>query len=257
MRYSFVSLTGPVRRENQDALMLERIGPNFFSLVCDGMGGHWGGGFASEIATEGFKEIIRGEYQAQLLKNTILEDEVLSLSIVRNSIKHILNKMRQFAGNDRQKQRMGTTFSLLILNPTIEKAMVVNIGDSRCYSLDDDRSLKQLLPDQNLHNYLLRLNYTPEQIQREAQQNLRALTSCLSPSFGFEKNLEIDYRFLSLSGISYLFQATDGLYDFLTEDQLKSIVTSDLSIKLKLEGLIQTALKNSSNDNLTGILIKL
>lgn len=165
--------------------------------------------------------------------------------------------MRRFAGEDEEKARMGTTFSLLILNPTIEKAMVVNIGDSRCYSLNSDLTLNQLLPDQNLHNYLLRLNYTPEQIEQEAHRNLRALTSCLSPSFGFEKNLEVDYRFLTLKGVDYLFQASDGLYDFLSEEQLKGIVTSELSIKLKLEGLIQTALKNSSNDNLTGVLIKL
>lgn len=252
MEYSFASITGPVREENQDSVFVKQIGENFFSLVCDGMGGHWGGAKASSISVSVFKEVVESQYLDYLTTNPILEDEIYTLTLVKTTIHQIIQKMKSYAAGDPQKSDMGTTFSLLILNYSQKKGMVVNIGDSRCYQINTDLELLQLLPDQNVFSYFAKLNYTLDQMQ-QSNTNLRALTS----SLGVRKNIKVDYRFFALKDTSYMFQATDGLYDFINHNELERVLRTTRSVKEKLEGVLQVALRNQSNDNLTGVLIRL
>lgn len=104
-------------------------------VVCDGMGGHAGGAEAARMACELLTEpdAVRGG----------TPDEIIAS--LRGAIQATSDAINDRARDVPELAGMGCTVVGVVLHPD-EDAIVFNIGDSRCYRLED-RYLAQLTVD--------------------------------------------------------------------------------------------------------------
>ena len=136
---------GLVRATNEDTFTyLVKDENNFIAFVCDGMGGHLGGSYASsktaEFITEAFEKLD--------LANPVKNLGVWLFDVLQTANEYIYE---QSLANENLKG-MGTTVSgVVMLNGEIYYA---HIGDSRIYSYSKD-DLQQITTDHTYVNQLL------------------------------------------------------------------------------------------------------
>ena len=133
------------------------------------------------------------------------------------------------------------TFSALILKSNT--AHLLHSGDSRVYRLEGD-NLEQLTTDHR--------RYVTEH------------ESYLTRALGIHNSLEFDYKNFKLSQGDIFILATDGVYEYINEQQLvESIVSnsavdthSDENLDKLAQQIINRAVKAGSDDNLTLQIVK-
>lgn len=127
-----------------------------------------------------------------------------------------------------------TTFDAVILKST--SIYIVHIGDSRVYRLRQGK-LSQLTKD-----HITWLN---------------ADRSYLSRALGADTSLQIDFQTKELAQGDYYLQTTDGVHEFITDADIVTILSSDKSIDEKVQRLVEKAIANQSDDNLSAQLIQI
>ncbi|MCU4676520.1 bifunctional protein-serine/threonine kinase/phosphatase [Catenovulum sp. 2E275] len=125
------------------------------------------------------------------------------------------------------------TVSVLVITP--ECAHVFNAGDTRIYQLRQGE-LTQLSIDHRKY-------VSSEQ-------------SYLSRGLGINQLVEIDYQRIDLAQGDIFMLATDGIYEFLTPDEISHHLKQSTRLQTSADELMAKALKNSSNDNLSIQLVK-
>lgn len=123
---------------------------------------------------------------------------------------------------------MVSTLSVLVLKSNT--AHIFHIGDSRIYLLR--------------HNNL-------EQLTRDHRLWISNDKSYLNRAMGIEPHLEVDYKSLALEKGDRFFLSTDGLHDFIDEKILKEQLSRHDNLDSIAEALVQSALDNKSDDNLS------
>lgn len=126
MTTSFSKIGG--RRNNQDYCSYFQKKECSIWIVADGMGGHFGGEFASSIATESILEA----FQTVVAVN---EENVRSLLQFAND--RVRTAQKEIAHCD----QMQTTVVFAMTNG--ETTILANIGDSRCYYFSGGKIVKQ------------------------------------------------------------------------------------------------------------------
>lgn len=147
MNYITAAVTdvGTVKTTNQDSLLIKsantKIGKIVLSIVCDGMGGLSSGEIASATVINTFNNWFMNE-----LPNLI--DDNFSPDIVENSWTKIIKEQNRIIMNygNNKAISLGTTVCGILI--TEKWYCVVNVGDSRCYMLND--SFTQITKDQTL-----------------------------------------------------------------------------------------------------------
>jgi len=117
-------------------------------------------------------------------------------------------------------------------------AHIFHTGDSRIYRLEGN-NLEQLTTDHR--------RYVSEE------------DSYLTRALGFQNNLEFDYKKLNLHEGDVFLLMTDGIYEYLSEEQLikgltETVLQDDLDSTA--QKLVERALKSGSDDNLTLQIVK-
>ena len=126
------------------------------------------------------------------------------------------------------------TFSSMILKSNT--AHIFHVGDVRIYSLRDN-ALKQLTTDHRLW------------ISKEK--------SYLSRALGMDSEVLIDYENVKiLKDDIYLFMS-DGIYEFLKSQQIIDILSEEDTFENSADKLLQLALRNGSDDNLTVQVVRI
>ncbi|WP_347330543.1 bifunctional protein-serine/threonine kinase/phosphatase [Marinimicrobium locisalis] len=126
------------------------------------------------------------------------------------------------------------TFSALILKSTT--AHLFHIGDSRIYRLSGGR-LEQLTEDHRLW------------VSKEV--------SYLSRALGINHHLEMDYRTLALEEGDTFLLATDGVYEFVSEQAvLETLDACGEDLDKAARRLGELAYDNGSDDNITAQLVR-
>ncbi len=231
------SITGNYRKDNEDNFIFLKNKFLSFVAICDGMGGCQHGKLASWITIEQVKKRFN-EYNFSNFNSNDAFDWL------EDSVYIIFNKMIEVAATDEEKMDMGTTciFALIIGN----NVYLINIGDCRLYIYNNTKILKKITTDQNLLNEIGWENCNLN------QKMAKLLTSALGP----KKNICIDrYQIQNVKG--ELLFSTDGFHDYVGYSSIKKILASKLSLKLKVDNLIESAIKNLSSDNITVLLIKI
>jgi len=127
------------------------------------------------------------------------------------------------------------------------KAIIANTGDSRAYLIrggkiaakTKDHSLVQELVDKG--------EITPEEARRRPMRNI--ITKALGIDFG------VDFHEWELEPGDVLLLTSDGLYDYVDEDRIVEIASSEKSAEEIVRKLIEEALP-VTKDNVTVVVWK-
>ena len=203
---------GCVRVTNEDqAISLINASGNVLLAVCDGMGGHNKGDYASRLAIE------------------ILSDEFRKLSGFRSKF-HV---------------RAWLSRTIRAINRQIykEEVFILNIGDSRAYFVRYG-DLRQLSEDQTYVDYLYHTGkISKEEMATSPERHIlmNALGSFPSASYSLHIYQNLKNPVLLCS---------DGLYNNATEKEIHSAVHTNDRIDQKIDTLIGIAKRNGGSDNI-------
>ena len=225
---------GLVRPSNEDkALSLIDADGNVLLCVCDGMGGYMKGDFASKIATDiigsAFKSKTHWVFPFQITK------------WISRVIKSINYSVYQEALHTPNLKGMGTTLVLAVFFK--DNIYIANIGDSRCYVLEQD-VIRQLTRDQTYVEYLVSHNEITEE-EKLTSKDRHALMNFV----GKNKTIDYEYKVVKNEKKTILL-CSDGLYNNASNKQIFSALNSEERLDQKISTLIGIAKANGGTDNI-------
>lgn len=233
---------GRVRENNEDKFefyipdgddALARRGHIY--LVCDGMGGHSAGQIASELACKTFIEVY--------LNHPASEPMAAGMAAVHAANRFVLDVGRAII----QRKGMGTTLSALLL--VQDKALVVQVGDSRVYRLRDG-VLDQITTDQTWVEDVVAKGL----LDREAAEQ-HEYRHMILQAIGGDNALEPQVHELELRVGDTFLLCSDGLTNHLSNDQIHE----ELSANGPSEAcwrMVNQALAAGGSDNCTTLIVR-
>ena len=120
---------------------------------------------------------------------------------------------------------------------------IVNVGDSRAYLIKPNESIKQLTKDHSAVQEMLDAKIiTEEQAKNHPRRNV------ITRALGLSETIEVDIFEQDLTDET-LVLCSDGLYDMLDENEIKTTVNG--SIYKSTDDLISLANKHGGTDNIS------
>lgn len=231
---------GKSRDENQDSFTFGYFNDGAYAVVCDGMGGVYGGKKASEIAVNTFADSFTKMFKADMSEKS-----------VRNILKIVCEKTNsavyEYSCNNPEYSGMGTTIvACVIINDVL---YVLHAGDSRAYSLKDG-ALTALTKDHSMVQQLVDEGYiTEEQAEHHMYKNL------ITRAVGTEDAVKIDCTEYSLEKDETLLLCTDGLTNYISINNIIAIL-SENEPDDAVQRLVDSANAGGGGDNITVVVIK-
>lgn len=259
INYACLTDLGKRRKLNEDSVFCLTSGIRYQDIIrdlglfilADGMGGHNAGEVASEWASK-----ISG---LEIMKSTMLDEqdandkEITSkrsllgnilVDAIRKANSFILDLSRKSAGT----KDMGTTLVLALAAG--EHLFVANVGDSRCYLLND-QGIEQISKD---HSYVQELVEIGMITQKEARRHPRKneITRCV----GYFDNINVDIFQRTLYKGDKVLLCSDGLHGVIDEADILGIVKENQDIQEACKKLIQAANNSGGPDNISAVLFE-
>ena len=208
-------------------------------VVCDGMGGAKSGNVASSLAVDVFVEEIRRTWTSNMDDDKI--DRMLEAAVKLTNFT-VFDQAQQFE----EFNGMGTTLvAALIRN---KSAAVVNVGDSRAYSVTRD-GIRQLTVDHSLVQMMVqRGELTPEQAKTYPGKNF------ITRAIGTESVVECDLFHLNVERGDAIFLCTDGLTNIVDEQEILFEVVHGVNKQYCCQHLLDIAKNRGAPDNVTAVL---
>ena len=239
---SSLSECGPVRRENQDHILVSRRGLVF--CVADGMGGGEGGGTASSIVCREMNKV--------LAKRTDFPERV---RLVDGAVCAADAEVRAFAAKAGYRQ-LGTTVTILVADPEDGRSAAVgNIGDSRVYRLREGE-LKQLTRDHTMEREILRRR-SVRQVDASVETRASMLSHVLTRAVGVGNESKLDWRKIDMHAGDVFLVCSDGVYGFVKPDALKAALASGEAAKDIVRRIGDLVLEGGAGDNYSAIVVKI
>ncbi len=264
---------GLVREENEDAAWVQvyqppKKEPIGLFTVCDGMGGHMGGKFASYWATEAIKlqfsemfvskdpratvvltgkdvEAVRSGKQISFEKT----EPILSESVKR-AIQKANTVVYEYSMHRPAKAaNAGTTVTMVAVRGA--RAVIANAGDSRTYLIRRHR-LKQITKDHSLVASLVSDGQIlPDEIYTHPQRNV------IFRFLGQKGMANPDLFYEYLKPGDHLLLCSDGLWEMVREDKFIVQTIEEASEPLEAcKKLVSAALAAGGVDNITVVVVK-
>ena len=238
---------GPVRENNEDAFLVELDAGLF--IVADGMGGHAAGEVASEIAVHTVAEILleQDDPDETRLERATPDDDEAIRERLRYSTNQASLRIRREAMANPAQTGMGTTLVVLLIEDDV--AHLGHVGDSRIYLFRDDR-LHRLTRDHTVVQQEIDAGrLSPELARIVPHKNI------LTQSVGYHGPVEPDTSTRPVEPGDVFVLCSDGLTDPLDDAQLAQIIRATPPEDLA-ETLVQEALVNGTEDNVTVIVVR-
>ena len=156
---------GIVRAENQDMFLVDALHDQNQAVlaVCDGMGGANAGNVASEIAIHTFSEELKNTLKPSMSTTYMKNVAIAAVTEANARVYSKSNESKDFSG-------MGTTLVAALIDGN--KAVIVNVGDSRAY-LAGSTGIQKITKDHSLvEEMLTRGDITEEQARVHPNKNL-------------------------------------------------------------------------------------
>lgn len=231
---------GIVRDSNQDAYAVGEFSDEVvWSVVCDGMGGAAGGNIASALAVKVISDKINASYREKMRDTSI--HNMLDSALTAANI-----EVYDFAEAKQELRGMGTTVVCAIVRDN--QAYIAHAGDSRAYIVNNG-SIRQITTDHSMVQDLLsRGKITSEEAEHHPNKNI------ITRAVGVDKSIDIDFAQVDLSDDDVLLLCTDGLSNYVSNDEMVEIM-SDGKHYAFADRLVTQANKNGGGDNITVVII--
>lgn len=217
------------RRSNQDRFLYRDLeSDSVLMSVADGMGGQAGGAVAAQMASD-----VLAEFDPDCVP---VEKELERL------IREADVRVRRKAEMNKELGGMGTTLTLTVVKAGT--ASWAHLGDSRLY-LFREGQLNAITEDHTIPGFLL----SDGKITRE-EARVHPMRSGLLDCVGCG-SLDMDSGRFDISVGDLLMLTTDGLHDQVSEETIRSVLGSDISLESKFQQLVTIALDTGGSDNIT------
>ncbi|MFA5073955.1 MAG: Stp1/IreP family PP2C-type Ser/Thr phosphatase [Nitrospirota bacterium] len=227
---------GQVRQSNEDTFSCLSLIQGTLFVIADGMGGYEAGERASKLAVDTVcrfiqENISRNSDRLHLLKNAV---QAANTAVYEEAIL--------------QESKMGTTLSMVFLEKGT--AFIANVGDSRVYRIEQG-SIFQLTEDHSLPAKLVSLGkLTKEESRHHPQSNL------LYRALGTDAEVKIDLLHQEMEPRSCFLLCTDGLWNEVDDDDIRSVVMRELDVKKICTTLVNMANDQGGMDNITVLVAR-
>lgn len=231
---------GKTRKMNQDAYWVgftKQMEP--IMAVADGLGGHRAGDVASRMLMEAVASYAEGSGP--------WDEETLQTGWVR-TIKKANREIFDTGRKNNLLAGMGTTLTLLVQHEN--KLYLFHIGDSRAYRLREN-TFEKLTKDHTLVEQLLDSGeITLEEAKVHPNRNM------LMRAVGTDETVEPDVIQIEWRPGDLYLLCSDGLTNYLGEDQILQVLTNMENETEGVQQLIEGANAQGGGDNITAILYK-
>jgi serine/threonine protein phosphatase PrpC len=191
--------------------------------IADGMSGCDDGKQASQCCISGF------------LNDYYSTPDSWSVKTAGQKVLSATNTWLYSQGIARSSSNKGlvSTLSAMVLKSTT--AHIFHIGDSRIYRLRKG-NLEQMTRDHRVW----------------ASEN----TNYLNRAMGIEPRLEVDYKAFPIQLDDLFLLSTDGVHDFIDDKVIRKVLNALSSLDEMAEAIVNAAVEQDSNDNLSCQLVK-
>lgn len=193
------------------------------SAIADGMG-------SCEYAAEASEQCVKS-----FLNDYYSTPETWSVKHSGGKVLTAINSWLLSQARNDTAHSMVTTFSALVLKSTT--AHIFHVGDSRIYRLRDGDF---------------------ECLTNDHRISVSRGDSYLSRAMGIDHLLDIDFRTVSIQQGDLFLMTTDGVHDYLTSKQIKTLLKgneSDLDSLTK--AIVDQSLEAKSHDNVTAQIVRI
>ena len=236
-----LSVTGQVRKANEDSLGFATVPNGELFVVCDGMGGHVGGATASKIAVEQIIEYFKAQqypnvYQALNDALCCANRMILDTAAANPSLKG-----------------MGTTACILLVSGN--DAYIAHVGDSRIYLYEEQKKrLFRITKDHSLVQALVDQGQLDDRLaEHHAQKNV------ILKALGTKERVvpEVYNSPVQPAKGDIFLICSDGLSGMIDDNGIEAILSSSQTTEQKTIDLVTNAnLPGKGLDNITAQLIK-
>ena len=243
---------GRVRNHNEDVLLiftgelagLEAMPHLGLFIVADGMGGHSLGERASGIAA---RTMARAALEAVLPSLLADPQAEVERPLLTEVMEHAMKAANQAVSGNVPDGGTTLTCALLIG----EQLVLGHVGDSRAYLITLD-GFEQLTRDHSLVQRLVELGQlSPAEAAVHNQKNV------LYRAVGQGEGLEIDVDTRRLAPGASLLICSDGLWGYVPDEQILSIIREAPSLQTACDRLIDAANAAGGPDNITAVMVRL
>lgn len=208
--------------------------PNLY-IVCDGMGGHKAGDYASRYTVE------------RIVASARVSKWSDPVRVLREAIKKANEILVAEAKEDEDKQGMGTTVVAATL--VDNKLHIANVGDSRLYVIGS--TIEQVTRDHSYVQEMVRRGeVAPEKARTHEKKNV------ITRAVGAADKIEVDFFEVELEEKDTVLMCTDGLTNMVTDEKILQIVMSHADTESICKELIDEANRNGGQDNITALVMK-
>ena len=235
-----LSVIGPVREDNQDAIRLSDaehpVGHGLLYGIADGMGGYSYGGMASLMALDSFYGTLAGHNDNSILKVMQRGVEVANLRIYQ--------KAQQMGVG-----RMGTTLTAAYVLG--DMLYLAHVGDSRAYLIRDGHAIC-LTEDHTTVGDMVRSKLIQaDRIRTHAQRSI------LTKSVGLDLFIQPDIVQYKLKVGDRLILCSDGVWSVVEDHEFTQAVNESRSMNEASQNLIDLALHHNTDDNASVVVFHL
>jgi PPM family protein phosphatase len=232
---------GPVREQNEDAVYHNVIEDSrnpdtemMLLAIADGMGGYQRGEVASQMAIDALVERF----------STADTDDIVLM--IKQAFRQANEKIFADGSAEGEHNMMGTTLVACVTRGN--EIAIGNVGDSRAY-LVRANSLTQITNDHSLVAEQVAMGaMTQEEARGSHHKNI------ITRALGHRQRVDVDIFELTLLPDDRLLLSTDGLHDYIDEDEVVNYLLS-MSPEEAARTMVRRAIEGGSTDNVTALCV--
>lgn len=240
MGYKFLKFSSPGtdKKYNEDAVEIVETGEGILAVLCDGVGGDYGGDLAARIALKSAVYFFTSSSSSDFLERIKLT--------IEDSNNFILNH----SSSSTPLKGMATTFEILFIKDNF--AYLGHVGDSRIYHHKSKR-LNQVTKDHSLVQKLLDEGFiTHKQAENHPQKNV------IIKALGNDEKVEADISKLRIadSESNKFFLCSDGVSNLITNKEIEEILNLT-ELEIMKNQLVKLIKQRGAFDDYSFIIIEI
>ena len=236
-----VSETGAVRKDNQDAVFVDKAKTVF--CVADGMGGGSEGATASRFVCEEVAKAVED-----------VQDLAGRMRAVDAAIAAANARIRAYAAEKEFKQ-MGSTVVVLLVDPADGRhAAICHVGDSRIYRVRR-ACAEPLTKDHTIGGQLGELTTGIQAAGLKSRTN--PLAHVLTRAIGGADKVSADWRRIDVTDGDRFLICSDGVHDVVSDRRIGALLSRTYDIDTAAAWLKDAVVDNGAPDNYTYVIAEM